>query len=292
MSIVSSVDSNRVVDFTAVVDPLGDPSVFVTQQYRDFLNREPDAGGLSFWTNQISSCNPYIPSCPEERRVSVSASFFLSIEFKETGYLVERTYKTAYGDATGSSTFNGPHQMQVPIIRFTEFLADTQRIGSGVVILQSGWEQLLESNKQAFFAEFVGRTRFTGAFPTNLTPAEFVDRLFLNAGVTPSTADRAAAIAEFGSATNTSDTGARGRALRRVAENPTLAEQERNRAFVLMQYFGYLRRNPNDAPEAGLDYTGYDFWLTKLNQFNGNYIQAEMVKAFLSSIEYRQRFVP
>jgi hypothetical protein len=55
-------------------------------------------------------------------------------------------------------------------------------------------------------------------------------------------------------------------------------------------YFGYLRRNPNDAPDS--DYTGYDFWLTKLNQFNGNYINAEMVKAFLSSIEYRQRFGP
>jgi len=48
--------------------------------------------------------------------------------------------------------------------------------------------------------------------------------------------------------------------------------------------------NPNDAPDT--DYTGYDFWLTKLNQFNGNYINAEMVKAFLSSIEYRQRFGP
>jgi hypothetical protein len=55
-----------------------------------------------------------------------------------------------------------------------------------------------------------------------------------------------------------------------------------------MQYFGYLRRNPNSTPD--IDYTGYDFWLTKLNNFNGNYIDAEMVKAFLSSIEYRERF--
>jgi len=61
---------------------------------------------------------------------------------------------------------------------------------------------------------------------------------------------------------------------------------------VLAEYFGYLRRNPNDAPELGLDYTGYDFWLTKLNQFGGNFINAEMVKAFLSSIEYRQIFGP
>ena len=55
-----------------------------------------------------------------------------------------------------------------------------------------------------------------------------------------------------------------------------------------MEYLGYERRNPNDSPDS--DYTGYDFWLTKLNQFNGNYLNAEMVKAFLSSGEYRQRF--
>jgi hypothetical protein len=66
--------------------------------------------------------------------------------------------------------------------------------------------------------------------------------------------------------------------------------QEFTRAFVLMQYFGYLRRNPNDAPNS--DYSGYDFWLRKLNAFNGNYIKAEMVKAFITSAEYRQRFGP
>jgi cytochrome c biogenesis protein ResB len=57
-----------------------------------------------------------------------------------------------------------------------------------------------------------------------------------------------------------------------------------------MQYFGYLRRNPNDPPEAGLDYAGYNFWLTKLNDFNGNYINAQMVEAFITSIEYTNRF--
>ena len=100
----------------------------------------------------------------------------------------------------------------------------------------------------------------------------------------------AAAIGEFGSATNTTDTAARARALRRVAENSTLNTQEFNRAFVLMQYFGYLRRNPNTTPDS--DYTGYDFWLTKLNQFNGNFVSAEMVKAFITSTEYRGRFGP
>ena len=59
-----------------------------------------------------------------------------------------------------------------------------------------------------------------------------------------------------------------------------------------MQFFGYLRRNPNDAAELGLDYTGYDFWLTKLNQFGGSFQNAEMVKAFISADEYRHRFGP
>ncbi|MBA2704279.1 MAG: hypothetical protein H0U60_10550, partial [Blastocatellia bacterium] len=85
-----------------------------------------------------------------------------------------------------------------------------------------------------------------------------------------------------------SDVVARARALRRVAENSTLAQQEFNRAFVLMQYFGYLRRNPNDAPDS--DFAGFNFWLNKLNQANGSYIDAEMVKAFIVSGEYRARF--
>ena len=89
---------------------------------------------------------------------------------------------------------------------------------------------------------------------------------------------------------NTSDVAARGRALRRVAENSTLVTNEFNRAFVLMQYFGYLRRNPNDAPEGNFD--GYNFWLNKLNQFDGNFVNAEMVKAFIQSTEYRNRFAP
>ena len=58
---------------------------------------------------------------------------------------------------------------------------------------------------------------------------------------------------------------------------------------MLMQYFGYLRRDPNQSPDT--DFAGYDFWLNKLDRFNGNFVDAEMVKAFISSAEYRQRFV-
>jgi hypothetical protein len=177
-------------------------------------------------------------------------------------------------------------------LRLTEFLPDTQQIGQGVVVGVGNWQTLLENNKVAYAQNFVSHSRFTAAYPTTRTPAEFVDALFTNAGVTPSAAARDAAINEFGGAGNTVNTAARARALRRVAENTTFTQQEFNRAFVLMQYFGYLRRNPNDAPEPGLNFGGYNFWLGKLNEFNGNYIAAEMVKAFITAGEYRQRFGP
>jgi len=159
-----------------------------------------------------------------------------------------------------------------------------------VIVNQSGWEQALENDKQAFATEFVERSRFTSAYQASMSPSEFVDALFANAGVTPSESDRAAAISEFALATTTTDVAARARALRRVAENSTLAQQEFNRAFVLMQYFGYLRKNPNDAPDTNFE--GYNFWLNKLNQFDGNFVNAEMVKAFITSAEYRRRFGP
>jgi hypothetical protein len=271
---------------TNVID---DPRNFVRQHYHDFLNREPDPSGWDFWTNQITSCGNDV-QCNEVRRIDVSASFFLSIEFQQSGYLVERFYKTGYGDATGTSTFVSNHQLNVPIVRFNEFLKDTQRIGQGVIVLAPGWEQALENNKQAYALEFVQTTRFTSALPTTMTPAQFVDRLNQNTGGVLSLSERTTAINLFGGAGNSSNVTARAQAVRMVADDTDLFNAEFNRAFVLAEYFGYLRRNPNDSPDT--DYTGYDFWLTKLNQFNGNYINAEMVKAFLSSIEYRQRFGP
>ena len=264
-------------------NPIDTAEAFVRQHYHDFLNREPDAAGLAFWSNQITECQQPGATCSAEvRRINVSAAFFLSIEFQETGFLVYRMYKAGYGNIPG-----GP----VPV-HISDFLPDTQQLGKGVVVGETGWELVLENNKQAYVLDFVSRSRFTTAFPTALTPPEFVDALYSNAGVTPSTPERNAAINEFGGAGNTADSTARARALRRVAENSTLGQQETNKAFVLMQYFGYLRRNPNDVPEQTLNFDGYNFWLGKLNQFNGNFVNAEMVKAFIVSSEYRHRFGP
>jgi len=281
-----TINDNPTEPPTNVID---NPQNYVCQHYHDFLNRQPDADGLAFWTNQITSCGTD-QTCIQLKRINVSGAYFLSIEFQQTGYLVERMYKVAYGDATVGSTFGGAHQLPAPIVRCKEFLRDTQEIGLGVVVNQTGWETVLENNKQAFAADFVQRSRFTTALPTTMTPAQFVDKLNQNAGNVLSASDGATAIALFGSATNTSNLTARAQALRQVAENQNLYNTEFNRAFVLMQYFGYLRRNPNDAFDS--DYSGYEFWLIKLNGFNGNFVSAEMVKAFLVSAEYRNRSGP
>ena len=47
-------------------------------------------------------------------------------------------------------------------------------------------------------------------------------------------------------------------------------------------------RDPDAAPDSVL--SGYNFWLQKLNAFNGDFQKAEMVKAFITSSEYRLRF--
>ena len=157
-----------------------------------------------------------------------------------------------------------------------------------MIVNQGNWQQQLDNNKKAFTEEFVQRARFSTAYATTLTPAQFVDMLFANTGVTPSATERTDAINEFGGAANTADALARAHALRRVAENSTLAQQEFNRAFVLMQYFGYLRRDANSGPDT--DFSGYNFWLNKLDTCDGNFRDAEMVKAFIVSGEYKQRF--
>jgi hypothetical protein len=129
----------------------------------------------------------------------------------------------------------------------------------------------------------VQRLRFNSAFPTSMTAAQLVDALNANAGNPLSASERNQLVNDLSTNAKT-----RAQVLRTIAEHPNLVTAESNRAFVLMQYFGYLRRNPNDPQDS--DYTGYDFWLTKLNQFNGNFVNAEMVQAFITSTEYRQRF--
>jgi hypothetical protein len=249
-----------------------DTQFFVSQHYRDFLGREPDAAGLQFWAGDIDSCGADF-RCREVKRIHVSAAFFLSIEFQETGYLAYRARKAAFGALAGKP---------VPITR-DEMLQDARVIGDGLVVNADGWRERLEQNKQAYFAGLAASARFGALYPATLSPEQFVDALDANAGGALSAAEREALVAGLKSNALT-----RAQALRAAAEDAELTRAEFNRAFVLMQYFGYLRRNPDDAPDA--DFGGWLFWLSKLDQFGGDFVRAEMVKAFLDSVEYRKRF--
>jgi glucose/arabinose dehydrogenase len=246
---------------------IGETEFFVRQHYHDFLSREPDPDGFQFWVNEIEKCGADA-QCREVKRINVSAAFFLSIEFQETGYFVYRIY---------DETFDPP-----PYKPFTE---EVQRVGRGVVVGQPGWEQALAANRQSFVDEFVTRPAFRSKYDA-LSNREFVDSLYTTALVSPPpAAERDALVAALDNHTET-----RARVLIDVAENAEFKRAQFNRAFVLMQYYGYLRRSPNDPPDTNSD--GFDFWLAKLNSFNGDYIRAEMVKAFISSDEYRKRFGP
>jgi len=254
---------------------------YVTQHYLDFLNREPDAAGLAFWIDQIESCGGNA-DCRQARRDNVSGAFFLSIEFQETGFLAYKAYKASFGDIN-------PPTVPVPVT-FPQLMTDTQRIGRNVIVNPSGdWQPVLEGNKVAFFAGWVQRPEFLARFPIGMSAADFVDTLNTNTGGSLNTSERNDLVSQL---LGNNTTSGRASVVRKVAENGEFSRREKNKAFVLMQYFGYLRRNPNDPPEVGLNFDGYNFWLTKLNQHDGNFIQAEMVKSFIVSGEYRQRFGP
>ena len=270
-------------------NPIDATDFFVTQHYSDFLGRAPDSSGLQFWTGGIESCG-FDPQCRAVKRIDTSAAFFLSIEFQETGFLVYRAYQAAYGDATGTSTFGGAHTLPVPAVRRPDFMADTPVISQGVQVGVGDWQTRLEANKQAYMLAFVQTARFAAAYPSAMNAADFVNKLNANAGGVLSDADKTQleTSAFGGPNASSASASARAAALRAVAENAAFDAREKNRAFVLMQYFGYLRRDPDRGPDT--DYTGYDFWLQKLNQFGGNYVNAEMVKAFITSIEYTNRF--
>jgi hypothetical protein len=267
---------------------IDDTEAFVRQQYRDFLNRDADPAGLAFWKDNIDQCSDAarrpsglsVAQCVEVMRINTSAAFFLSIEFQQSGNLVRSFYVAA---------LDRPATNNMPAL--VELERDTQAIQRGVIVGPGNWRQILDSNRDTFMRDFILRAEFVGLYPTTDTPTQYVDKLYLHANVTPGSAqERNDAIAEFGSASTAADAGARGRALSRITQNATFLSREMNRSFVQMQYFGYLRRNPNDAPDA--NFAGFDFWLNKLNAAGGNYISSEMVKAFITSGEYRRRFGP
>ena len=242
-----------------VENPLDVSEYFVRQHYLDFLGREPDESGFNFWSDQILECADDA-SCIERRRINVSAAYFLSIEFQETGGLVDGLYRASYG--------------RRPL--YAEFMPDTATVAQNVIVGTGDWARQLEANKQAFVDAWVQRPAFRAAYD-GLTNESYVDTIISQTGGSFN-GDRDALVGGL-----TSGSLTRAAVLRQVAEDQGFVSAKRNATFVMMEYFGYLRRDPDES--------GYQFWLNKLNQFGGNFEQAEMVKAFIVSGEYRGRFV-
>jgi predicted extracellular nuclease len=241
------------------VNPLDTPEYYVRQHYLDFLGREPDESGFNFWSDQMLECG-LDAGCLERRRINVSAAYFLSIEFQETGGLVDGLYRVSYG-------------VRPP---FAEFMPDARAVAGGVIVGRGDWAQQLAANKQAFVGAWVERAAFRAAYD-GLSNDAFVDRLLGHTGVSFSQSEREALVSGLNTGGST-----RAEALREIVDDERFVAAKRNKAFVMMQYFGYLRRDPDES--------GYAFWLNKLSEFNGNFEQAEMVKAFINSGEYRARF--
>jgi hypothetical protein len=192
--------------------------------------------------------------------VNVSAAYFLSIEFQATGGLLNSLYCVSFE--------------RRPL--YSEFVPDAAIVGQNLIVGKTGWEGVLEANKQAFVNAWVQRAAFANAYGA-LGNDAYVDTLINHTGVGFTLNERNALVNSL-----VNQTATRAQVVRQIAEDPRFVRLKFNETFVMMEYFGYLRRDP----DAG----GFQFWLDKLNQFNGNFEQADMVKAFIVSGEYRARF--
>ncbi|MGA9998210.1 MAG: FG-GAP-like repeat-containing protein [Pyrinomonadaceae bacterium] len=251
-----SLTSNLIdATFTAMPDavqaqnPLDTSEYFVRQQYLDFLGREPDAGGFGYWSTQFGSCHGDA-SCLNQTRINVSAAYFIEAEFQQTGSFVYRLYKASFGARPS----------------YAQFSADRSRVIGG---------ESLETSKATLSDEFVTRAEFKAVYPDSLSHADFVNRLFDTAGISGNDSERQAAINMLNAG------GTRSQVLRGMVESEAFRTREYNSAFVLMQYFGYLRRDPDEG--------GYQFWLNVLNTREPNNYRG-MVCSFITSAEYQKRF--
>lgn len=228
---------------------------FVRQQYVDFLGREPDQGGFDYWTARINECGSNA-DCIRARRIDVSAAFFVEPEFQQTGSFIYRLYKGALGRR----------------LSYTEFSADQRRVTG----------QNLDQSKTAFTDAFVQRAEFVARYQADTSAASFVDALLQTVnddGCVDLSSERGRLITLYNSGNNLNQS--RSIVLRDVADNQAFSRTVYNQVFVLMEYFGYLRRDPDQG--------GYDFWLDVVsNRDVANY--RGMVCAFISSAEYQRRF--
>jgi hypothetical protein len=172
-----------------------------------------------------------------------------------------------------------------------EFTRDAATVGQGIVVNDALAPDVINANKQAFVVAFVQRPEFRAIYD-GMSNTQYVDALFQTTGVTPSASERQALIDGLNASTETkatvlfkvvdgTTTGTGGLLTFNTTYGKAFYDNLFNQAFVQMEYFGYLLRDPDPG--------GYAFWLGKLNTF-GDWVNAEMVKAFIKSPEYRSRF--
>lgn len=237
-------------------NPLDTAEYFVRQQYVDVLNREPDEGGFNYWSNRILECGSDA-SCISARRRDVAAAFFIELEFQQTGSFIYGLYQGALGRRPA----------------FTEYSTDRQQIVVGTN---------LENLKQALAESFVGRSDFVSKYQGHGTAEAFVDALLANVQQTSGvdlSGQRQTLIGRYQSGSSLNHS--RSLVLRGVIDDSAFQQVEYNKAFVLTEYFGYLRRDPEQA--------GFDFWLDVLNSRDAGNFRG-MVCAFITSREYQLRF--
>ncbi|HEY0408596.1 MAG TPA: S8 family serine peptidase, partial [Pyrinomonadaceae bacterium] len=210
----------------ANTNSIDDARFFVRQHYLDFLNRPSDQGGLDYWTEQITQCGADA-ACVHRRRIGISAAYYIELEFQETGNFVYRFYRASLNRRP----------------TFSEFMPDRSLITIGPA---------LEASKQSFADNWTRREAFRQKYADTLAPGQFVNLLFDTAGLTPYVAER-----EQQTRSMIDDGKTRAQVLRDVVEIQAFKDREYDPAFVLMQYFGYLRRDPDEG--------GYQFWLSVLN---------------------------
>ncbi|HEY0003370.1 MAG TPA: hypothetical protein VGB17_01075 [Pyrinomonadaceae bacterium] len=241
---------------TNQVITIDDADFFISQHYVDFLNRFADAGGLGYWTDQITRCGTDAV-CINKRRVAVSAAFFIELEFQQTGSFVYRLYKGGLG--------------RQPV--YNEFMPDRR-----LVVANAN----LEQNKAAFAEAFVQRAEFVQKYQSATTADTFVDALLATVKQSSKvdlTSLRSALISKYNTGSNLVQS--RSLVVRDLIEDASFKNAEYYPSFVLMQYFGYLKRDPDPG--------GYLFWLDVLtNKEPGNF--KGMVCSFITSAEYQQRF--
>ena len=268
----------------ATGNPLDDAQYFVTQHYYDFLNRVPDQGGLDFWKGQITQCGTDV-QCLRTQRITVSNAFFYEQEYQQTGSYVVRLYRAAYGNnqpiSNNDNNPNFPNENK-KLVNYSVFSTDRARVRGGPSLAQT---QLDLANA------FVLRSQFLAKYPSTLNGPVYVDALIANINTDIAvdlSSQRQALIDLF-------NQSGRGAVLYRIADDNTqtnpinnraFIDAEYNRAFVLTQYFGYLRRNP--------DIGGYLFWLGQVNSAPLRALEKQraMVCSFITSLEYQQRFSP